>query len=447
MCFLRSVKLRILQLFSKPQGKEVGAFCSNVMAPTPKTPSKMRLEIGFSIYIHGERKPKNWMICFDISGESASNFCLGIRVATASFWMWVYYSCQPHRIHVCFFCPRLVVFNRICLSSWNSWEPTWGIPSRTLPKTDMVCWKITSRFFNEKYTWIHRWWILHSIVTLVFFLGGWNRLMFDKFHDDVQSVCSPEKAPFQKWVKWSFSTPFTNWFSKKTAWWIWITVKGKIRGPRSQKISRIWRHHHMRHKNPKFEYPMPSNTPTNDVKISVEADVICLFFQNKHHSSHPKQFGKLFIQQNWISMIIQLEVGGTTLGREDSGTIHCFAYQLYVFKWTTSHWVQIDFNKRSTHQQNSQHQKLSNNLTVQRIINENPWKLSFMTPGSEQHVFFFRFSLHNCNGSKSSHHHQRPFTVTGSEMCGLHFQCRSFYIGNCWKVIWNLLEHPKMDGL
>ena len=28
VCFLRSVKLRILQLFSKPQGKEVGAFCS-----------------------------------------------------------------------------------------------------------------------------------------------------------------------------------------------------------------------------------------------------------------------------------------------------------------------------------------------------------------------------------------------------------------------------------
>lgn len=98
---------------------------------------------------------------------------------------------------------------------------------------------------------------------------------------------------------------------------------------------------------------MPSNTPTNDVKISVEADVICLFFQNKHRSSHPKQFGKCFILQNWISIIIQLEVGGTTLGREDSGTIHCFAYQLYVFKWTTSHWVYIDFNKRSTHQQNT----------------------------------------------------------------------------------------------
>ena len=106
------------------------------------------------------------------------------------------------------------------------------------------------------------------------------------------------------------------------------------------------------YENPEFEYPMPSSTPTNDVKISVEADVICLFFQNKHHSSHPKQFGTFFILQNWISMIIQLEVGGTTLGREDSGTIHCFAYQLYIFKWTTSNWVQIDFNKRSTHQQN-----------------------------------------------------------------------------------------------
>lgn len=214
----------------KPQGK---GKC--LLLKCHGTNSQMRLEIGLSRYIHGW-KPNNWMNCFDISGESASNFCLGIRVATASFRMWVYYSCQPHRIHVCFFCPRLVVFNRICLSSWNFWERTWGIPSRTLPKTDMVCWKITSRFFNEKYTWIHRWWIFHSTVTLVyFFWGGWNRLMFDKFHDDVQSVCSPEKAPIQKGVKWSFSTPFTNWFSQKTAWWILITVTGRIRGPRSQK--------------------------------------------------------------------------------------------------------------------------------------------------------------------------------------------------------------------
>ena len=251
-------------------------------------------------------------------------------------------------------------------------------------------------------TWIHRWWIFHCIVTLVYFLGGANRLMFDKFHDDVQSVCSPEKAPIQKWVKWSFSTLFTTWFSKKNRLMDFNYSKRENPGSKiTKKIKRIWRHHHMRHKNPEFEYPMPSNTPTNDVKISVEADVICLFFQNKHHSSHPK-----------IPETVRNIFHPTELNFNDHPT---WSWGDNFGAWRQWHdtllrisTLRVQMNN-ITLSANRFQQKIHSStelaaseiikqLDHERIMNENPWKLPFMTPGSEQHVFFFRFRCTTANG-------------------------------------------------